>query len=95
MLLRALLLALSLLAAACSSEGASDDCKTVCRKEASCVDQMSDDGVEEEDQNRFDQSECIAACEALNRDQVGKELVEKHVECAKKAKDCAAILQCK
>jgi hypothetical protein len=89
-------LGLLFLAAACSSEGASNDCKNVCRKEAACVDQAADEGKEDEEQNRFDQSECIAACDALNRDPVGKTLVEKHRECAEKAgDDCAALLQCK
>lgn len=92
-----LLLALACLSAsACSSEGSSSDCKDVCRREASCVDQIADDGKEEEEeQNKFDQSECIAACDALRRDEVGRELVEKHKECAAKAKDCAALLECK
>jgi hypothetical protein len=89
-------LGLLLATAACSSEGSSSECKDICRREASCVDQVSDDGAdEEEEQNKFDQSECIAACDALSRDDVGKELVEKHQECASKAKDCAALLQCK
>ena len=91
----AALLTALLVAAACSSEGTSNECKEVCRKEAACVDQVGDDGKEDEEQNRFDQSECIAACDALSRDEVGKTLVEKHRECALKAKDCAALLQCK
>jgi hypothetical protein len=98
---RILALGLFLLASAsCSSGGSSSDCKDICQKEASCVDKMSEEGKEEdEEQNKFDQSECIAACEALNRDEVGKKLVEKHKACAdaaKGAKDyCAALLQCK
>ena len=89
-----------LCAPACSSEGSSNDCKDICRREASCVDQMSDDSKDEdEEQNKFDQSECIAACDALSRDDVGKTLVAKHKSCAdaaKNAKDyCAALLQCK
>jgi hypothetical protein len=92
----AALLTALLVAAACSSEGTSNDCKEVCRSEAACVDQVGDDGKEDEEQNRFDQSECIAACDALSRDEVGKKLVEKHTECARKNKDdCAALLQCK
>lgn len=96
MLIRIASLALALLAAACSSEGASNDCKDICRKEANCVDQMADEAKEDEEQNKFDQSECIAACDALGRDEVGKKLVDTHVNCVKKAgNDCAAILQCK
>ncbi len=91
-----LALGLLLLATACSSEGASNECKEVCRREASCVDQLADEGKEDdEEQNKFDQGECIAACDALSRDEVGKKLVEKHQECAKNAKDCAALLECK
>ena len=84
-------------AAACSSEGTSSECKQVCRQEASCVDKVNDESAEEEEeQNRFDQSECVAACDALSRDEVGKKLVENHMECAKNAKgDCDALLQCK
>ena len=96
MLTRLLLLVLLVPAAACSSEDTSTACKNVCRKEASCVDQIADNGKEDEEQNKFDQSECIAACDALNRDEVGKQLVDKHVACAQAAKDdCAALLQCK
>ena len=92
----AALLTALLVAAACSSEGTSNDCKEVCRSEAACVDQVGDDGKEDEEQNRFDQSECIAACDALSRDEVGNELVKKHKACAEAAKDdCKAILQCK
>jgi len=88
---------LLLLAAACSSEGSSGVCKDICRQEASCVDQIGDEGKEDdEEQNKFDQGECIAACDALSRDEVGKELVAKHKECADKAgDDCAALLECK
>jgi hypothetical protein len=95
------ILALGLLlvaSASCSSGGSSsDDCKNICQKEASCVDQRSADGKEEdEEQNKFDQSECIAACDALSRDEVGKQLVDKHKACADAAgKDCDALLKCK
>ena len=94
-MLRRLLAPVLLAAIACSSEGTSPDCKKVCRKEAACVDQIADEGKEDEEQNRFDQSECIAACDALSRDDVGEKLVRKHLECATQAKDCAALLQCK
>lgn len=85
-----------LLAAACSSEGASNDCKKICSKEASCVDKRAEEAKEDEEQNKFDQSECIAACDALSRDEVGKDLVAKHDDCVTRAEnDCAAILKCK
>ncbi len=94
MLLR-IALGLLLLATACSSEGSSSECKNICQREASCVEQNDGKDEDDEEQNKFDQSECIAACDALSRDEVGKKLVEKHQECAKQAKDCAAVLQCK
>lgn len=82
----------------CASERASTECKEVCRKQAQCVDQKREaasDGEAGSDQNKFDQSECIAACTALLRDEQGKKLVEQHVGCVDRAaNDCAALLAC-
>jgi hypothetical protein len=87
---------------ACTSERSSPECKEVCRREAQCVDQMTEqradqsgeDGDEDE-QNKFDQSECIAACTALDKDNQGKQSVASHVACARQAKTCKALLDCK
>ena len=51
-------------------------------------------GEDDEEENKFDQTECIAACAYLEKDPVGRELVAKHVECANAAKDCSALLAC-
>ena len=93
---RLLLLLLSIAAGACTAESASNECKNVCQAEAACVERMVDDGKTDEEQNRFDQAECIAACAALERDDaVGKALVERHVTCWKEAGgDCAKLLAC-
>ena len=43
---------------------------------------------------KFDQSECVAACSALQRDEDGKKLVADHVACVEKADSCDAVLTC-
>jgi hypothetical protein len=93
-----LLLSSLLLATGCASERASNECKDVCRKQAQCVDQQREaagDGEAGSDQNKFDQSECVAACTALLRDEQGKKIVEQHVACIDRAgADCTALLAC-
>ncbi|HLU67117.1 MAG TPA: hypothetical protein VKZ63_12625 [Kofleriaceae bacterium] len=85
----------ALAAAACASQSSPQECKDVCRREAVCVELEAERGPGAEEQNRFDQSECVAACTALQRDPRGKELVARHVECAAKAgDDCEALLAC-
>jgi hypothetical protein len=79
--------------AGCATDRASADCKNVCRREAQCVEEAAEDNKSAD--NRFDQSECVAACSALERDPDGKKLVADHVACAEKAgKDCAALMGC-
>ena len=87
------LLVLILLVTACATERASEQCKEVCKREAQCVEQMNEEKKDGPEQ-KFDQSECIAACAALERDAEGKKLVEKHVACAASAADCTALLSC-
>ena len=90
-LVRAILLLLFL--AGCATDRASKECKEVCRREAQCVEEAAE--TPEGADSKFDQSECVAACSALQRDPDGKELVATHVACAEKAKDdCAALLDC-
>lgn len=91
---RALLLALAIAAApsACATDRASRECKDVCRREAECVEQAADDKPAAD--NKFDQSECVAACSALQRDEDGKKLVADHVACVEKAQSCEAVLDC-
>lgn len=94
------ILVASLLAIGCASERASPECKEVCRKQARCVEQKGEAAANGAlpgavEQNKFDQSECIAVCTALRRDAEGEKLVEQHVACVTRAKeDCAALLAC-
>lgn len=76
--------------AACS-EPRSEDCKSVCQRETDCAEQQSN-LVEN---YPYDLDECVAACVALERDKEGKLLVERHVECAKKATDCDELMECR
>ena len=91
---RLLLLALALAPAlsGCAADRASADCKNVCRREAQCVEEAADDKPGGD--VRFDQSECVAACSALQRDEDGKKLVAEHVACVGKAKTCDEVLAC-
>jgi hypothetical protein len=67
----------------------------VCRREAQCVDKIAEKSPDEEEQTRFDQSECVSACNVLTRDPLGVELFERHVACVEKAgDDCEALLTC-
>ena len=89
---RLLLLSLSLLAlSACGSNG-SEACKDVCKREAECAEKRVAAGDESA---KYDQNECTAACVDLERDSQGKELVENHIRCAKQAKTCAELLECR
>lgn len=90
--MRAAALFLILLLAGCATDRASADCKNVCRREATCVDEAAEETRAAD--HKFDQSECVAACSALQRDPDGKQLVADHVACAEKANDCAALMAC-
>ena len=86
-------IALAIAALSGCSEAQSERCRDVCQQETECAaksGEASDDGF------KYDQDECIAACVALERDPDGKMLVDKHIECAKKAgTSCASLLQCR
>jgi hypothetical protein len=94
----ALALALAGLVAACTSERASPECKEVCRKQARCMEEQRGEAATAgpaAEQNKFDQSECIAACTSLQRDREGRKLVDQHVACVQRVKDaCPALLAC-
>ena len=92
---RAAWLLSAILSAGCASERAPDECKRVCQLEAQCAEVAAEQPVRGEEPTRFDQSECVAACEALMRDPRGKQLVAEHVECVDRAGGrCEAILTC-
>ena len=64
-------------------------CKEVCTREAECTDEKSGESA-------FDESDCVAACAALERDKETRGLVEKHADCIANAKgSCPAIIECK
>ena len=81
----------------CTSERSSPECKEVCRKQARCIEEQRTEAAAEPavEQDKFDQSECIAACTSLQRDREGRKLVANHVACVYRAKDdCTALLAC-
>ena len=70
----------------------SERCKTVCQQETDCAAQRN---IQEES-FPYDLDECVAACVALERSNEGRQLVEKHIECANNANgDCKALEQCR
>src|SRR5258705_318852 len=87
---RAVLLSLAL--AACA-QPRSAACKAICAREAECQRTAEDEKPDE--QNAFDEGDCVAACAALERDGKTKPNVEAHRVCLQKAgNDCEAVLKC-
>lgn len=72
------------------AEPQSPRCKTVCEREAECIEQIAD----EDQRPSFEKRECITDCTNLIRDKEGKDLVEGHLACAQAAPDCKAVLAC-
>ena len=66
----------------------SERCKEVCERESECAEDSDDEEF------KFDKSECVAACTALERDTEGQVKVEKHAECVKAANGCKEIYAC-
>ncbi len=70
----------------------SEHCRSVCRQETECAESKT----KLDEDFPYDLEECIEACVRLERDNAGKILVDKHVECAKKAgDDCQALMDCR
>ena len=66
----------------------SERCKSVCGREAECVDTTKTT-------ISFDEKECIAACAALENDASNNAAkVVKHADCVNKQQSCAAVLEC-
>jgi hypothetical protein len=89
MFARALLILWIAAVGACS-DGASDRCKEMCKRETECA--------EEQSTNRnlkYDQGECVSACVGLERDPQGKQSVDKHYECFKKSSSCGELFECR
>jgi hypothetical protein len=85
------LLLVLLLAGACDA-GGSKRCKAVCRRHAECADKRVAAGDESA---KYDVDECIAACVNLERDNEGKKIVDRHIECAKNAASCDELAACR
>jgi hypothetical protein len=81
------LVLVGLLIAACT-QARSERCKSVCAREAECID-VTKSAIP------FDEKECVAACAALENDTSdnGAKVI-KHVECVNRQQSCAAVLDC-
>lgn len=67
-----------LLAIAACSPSRSPQCADVCDTEARCAEALDDP------EYRINESECVAACASLERDQAGRELIERHIACVQR-----------
>ena len=74
--------------AACTAPK-SEVCRRVCGRESECI-ESSPAG-----ESSFDESECVAACAALERDADGRGWVARHAACVAKAATCPEVLECK
>jgi len=84
---RLVLTALVFFGAACT-QPRSQRCKSVCAREAECVD-VTKSAVP------FDEKECVAACAALENDTTDNAAkVVKHVDCVNRQQSCTAVLDC-
>jgi hypothetical protein len=63
-------------------------CKDICRRMAVCSETLGKQDI------AIDVSECTAACTGLERDEKGKQQVDKQVECVTGARDCEAMAAC-
>lgn len=85
---RALAASCALVAVACTAPK-SEVCRKVCARESECVETKSPDEA------AFDESECVAACAALEHDPGFKKLVDDHAACVASKKTCPEVLSCK
>jgi len=83
-----LLLAAIVGAASCSAQR-SEQCTSICEREAECAEEHAADGF------KFDKGECLAACTALERKADGETKVIEHRDCVRRASDCRAVFACK
>ena len=86
--LRCAALAAALVVGAGCAAQRSERCQQICSRQGECA-----ESDEAKGQN-FDQSECVSACAALERDTEGKPIVERHEECMRKAQTCDEVLAC-
>jgi hypothetical protein len=74
--------------AACTAPK-SEVCRRVCGRESECIESTPTG------ESSFDESECITACAALERDADGRGWVAIHAACVDKAATCPQVLECK
>jgi hypothetical protein len=94
----ALVLAVAVAVAACSAPR-SARCKKVCEVYDDCTESTEIGAVARDELDRavkFDETECVAACAALDRDAEGRLLVDQHIACVERAgTDCKQVLACR
>ena len=74
--------------AACT-EPRSEQCTSVCKREAECVEETNS-------KLSFDEKECIAACAALVHDvATSAAKVQQHIACVDQQRTCSTVLECK
>ena len=72
--------------AACAAPR-SERCRRICEREDHCT--------RGQDDYKFDQNECEAACTSLERDERGRVSVDNHEMCVEAAaSECSAVLEC-
>jgi hypothetical protein len=77
-MVRAILAGLFVLVIAACSPSRSPACADVCDTEAGCAQALDDPDY------TIDEAECMAACASLERDQAGRELIERHIACVQR-----------
>jgi hypothetical protein len=94
----ALVLAVAFAVAACSAPR-SARCKEVCEIYDDCSESPAIAAAAGDELDRvvkFDETECVAACAALDRDAEGRLLVDRHIDCVERAGgDCHQVLACR
>lgn len=78
----------ALVATACTAPK-SEVCRKVCAREAECVETGN------ADEASFDESECVAACAALEHDPETRQIVVEHAACVAGKRSCSEVLSCK
>lgn len=80
----------TLLALGCS-DSTSKQCNVVCQRETDCAEEQGNKG----EPYPYDFDECVAACVNLEADKSSVKRVETHMQCAERASDCEALMNCR
>ena len=60
-------------------------CDNVCAREDECAEEL---------RQEFDRAECVETCLAVEREERGRAIIERHAACVLKAASCAAVMAC-